>query len=89
LLIEFKRLFHFRHLREKIPKDRFDRIMFRIKDRMLRLAEPCALGEPSKSRTLARRLVKHGDAIFRFLFDPGISPTNPGAPGPNAGFAPR
>ena len=76
LLIEFKRLFHCWHLRQKIPKDRFDRIMFRIRDRILRLAEPCALGERSKSRTLARRMVKHGDAIFRFLFDPAVSPTN-------------
>jgi len=76
LLIEFKRLFHFWHLREKIPKERLDRIMLRIKDRVLRLAEGCAGGERSKARTLARRLVKHGDAIFRFLFDPAISPTN-------------
>lgn len=76
LLIEFKRLFHFWHLREKIPKDRFDRVMFRIKDRVLRLAEPCACGQPCKSTTLARRLVKHGDAIFRFLFDAAVPPTN-------------
>ncbi len=76
LLIEFKRLFHFWHLREKIPKERFDRIMLRIKDRVLRLAEPCALGERSKSRTLAKRLVKHGESIFRFLFDPAVPPTN-------------
>jgi len=76
LLIDFKRLFHFWHLRQKIPKDRFDRIMFRIRDRVLRLAEACAHGERSRSRTLARRLVKHGDAIFWFLFDPAIEPTN-------------
>ncbi len=76
LLIEFKRLFHFWHLREKIPKDRFDRIMFRIKERVLRLAESHACGERSKSRTLAKRLVKHGQAIFRFLFDPVVPPTN-------------
>ena len=76
LLIDFKRLFHCWHLRDKIPKDRFDRIMFRIKDRVLRLATACALGDRSKSRTLARRLVKHGEAIFRFLFDPAVSPTN-------------
>ncbi len=50
--------------------------MLRIKDRVLRLAASGAIGERSKARTLARRLVKHGDAIFRFLFDPGISPTN-------------
>ena len=76
LLIEFKRLFHFRHLRQKIPKERLDRIMFRIKNRVLRLAEACADGERSKSRTLARRFVKHGEAIFRFLFDPTVEPTN-------------
>ena len=76
LLIDFKRLFHFWHLRQKIPKERFDRIMLRIKDRVLRLAQMQALGERSKSRTLARRLVKHGEAIFRFLFDPAVAPTN-------------
>jgi len=76
LLVEFKRLFHLWHLREKIPKNRFDRIMFRIQDRVLRLAATSAIGERSKARTLARRLIKHGDAIFRFLFDPEISPTN-------------
>jgi len=76
LLIDFRRLFHFWHLRDKIPKERFDRIMFRIKDRVLQLAEAHACGERSKSRTLAKRLVKHGDAIFRFLFDPTVEPTN-------------
>ena len=77
LLIDFRRLFHFWHLRDKIPKDRFDRIMFRIKDRVLRLAEVYACNdERSKSRTLAKRLVKHGDAIFRFLLDPTVPPTN-------------
>jgi len=76
LLVEFKRLFHCWHLREKIPRDRFDRIMFRIRDRVLHLAAQYASGERSKSRTLARRLVKHGEAIFRFLFDPNVPPTN-------------
>lgn len=76
LLVEFKRLFHLWHLREKIPKDRFDRVMFRIKDRVLRQADLCAASEASKSRTLARRVVKHGEAIFRFLFDAAVEPTN-------------
>ena len=76
LLIDFRRLFHLWHQREKIPKQRFDRVMFRIKGRVLRLAQSRAVGERSKSRTLARRLVKHGESIFRFLFDPAISPTN-------------
>jgi len=49
---------------------------FRIKDRVLQLAQARADGEKSKSRTLARRLVKHGEAIFRFLFDPMVPPTN-------------
>ena len=76
LLIDFRRLFHLWHLRQKIPKARFDRVALRIKARVLRLAEACAAGERSKSRTLARRLVKHGEAIFRFLFDPALEPTN-------------
>jgi len=76
LLIEFKRLFHFWHLRQKIPKQRLDRLMFRIKDRVVQLAQAHAGAERSKSRTLAKRLVKHGDAIFRFLFDRAVSPTN-------------
>ncbi len=45
-------------------------------DRVLRQAAGCAEGEPSKSRTLARRVVKHGEAIFRFLFDAAVEPTN-------------
>lgn len=76
LLIDFRRLFHLWHLRHKIPKDRLDRIMLRIKARVLRLAGIHVNGERSKSRTLARRLVKHGEAIFRFLFDPNVEPTN-------------
>jgi len=76
LLIQFKRLFRFWHLREKIPKARLDRLMFRIKDRVLALAAQYAEGERSKSRTLARRLVTHGESIFRFLFDPAVPPTN-------------
>lgn len=76
LLTDFKRLFHCWHMRERIPKDRFDRIMFRIKDRVLRLAKSQARSERSNSTTLAKRFVKHGDAIFRFLFDPAVPPTN-------------
>jgi len=60
LLIDFKRLFH----------------LFRIKGRVFKLAQSYAIGERSKSRTLAKRLVKHGEAVFRFLFDPAVSPTN-------------
>ena len=74
LLIEFKRLFHFWHQREKIPKDRFDQWMLRIKRRILMLAQQEDL--PAKSLTLAKRFRKHGDAIFRFLFDSAVPPTN-------------
>ncbi|RLC07474.1 MAG: IS66 family transposase [Deltaproteobacteria bacterium] len=77
LLIEFKRLFHLWHLREKIPRDRFDRIVFRIQDRVLALARSRADDdERSRSRTLARRFVKHGNPIFLFLLDWSVSPTN-------------
>ncbi len=74
LLIQFKRLFHIWHLRDRIPKDRFNRIMFKIKDRILALAKQQDL--PPKSATLAKRFRKHGDAMFRFLFDPTVPPTN-------------
>ncbi len=53
---------------------RLGRIVFKIKDRILTLAEQEDL--PSKSNTLARRFRKHGDAMFRFLFDPAVPPTN-------------
>jgi len=76
LLIEFKRLFHFWHQREKIPKDRFDRWMLRIKRRILTLAQQEDL--PAKSLTLAKRFHKHGDAMFWFLFDSAVPPTNNG-----------
>jgi len=76
LLAQFKRLFRFWHLREKIPKARLDRLLLRIKQRVLALAAQHAQGERSKSRTLARRLVTHGESIFRFLFDAAVPPTN-------------
>ena len=76
LLRQFKKLFRFWHQRDKIPKDQFDRRMLRIKKRVLTLAEQDGL--PAKSATLAKRLRKHGDAIFRFLFDPAVPPTNNG-----------
>jgi len=76
LLVQFKKLFHFWHQRDKIPKDQFYRRMLRIKKRVLALAEQEDL--PAKSATLAKRLRKHGDAIFRFLFDPAVPPTNNG-----------
>jgi len=50
--------------------------MLRIKGRVLRSAHPCALGERAKVGTPARRLVRHGDAIFRFLSAPAVPPTN-------------
>ncbi len=74
LLIQFRKLFHFWHLRDKIPKDQFDRRMLRIKKRILALS--AQEGLPPKSATLAKRFSKHGDAIFRFLFDPSVPPTN-------------
>ena len=33
-------------------------------------------GLAPQSSTLAKRFRKHGDAIFRFLFDPAVPPTN-------------
>jgi len=65
LLMRFKKLFRFWHQRDKIPKDQFDRRMLRIKKRVLILAEQDDL--LAKSETLAKRLRKHGDDIFRFL----------------------
>lgn len=74
LLIEFKKLFHFWHLRDKIPKEKFDRRMLRIKNRILSLAKQETL--PPKSTTLAKRFRKHEGAIFHFLFDHAVPPTN-------------
>jgi transposase len=76
LLLQFKNLFRFWHQRDKIPKYRFDRCMLRIKKRVLALAQQEGL--PAKSATLAKRLRKHNAAIFRFLFDPAVPPTNNG-----------
>jgi hypothetical protein len=58
--------------RDKIPKDQFDRRMLRIERRVLALAKQDDL--PAKTATLAKRLRKHGNAIFRFLFDPAVPP---------------
>lgn len=74
LLSQFKRLFHFWHLRETIPKDRFDRLMRKIQNRIFALAERENL--PKVSHRLAKRLRKHDCALFRFLFNPAVPPTN-------------
>jgi len=74
LLIQFRKLFHFWDLRDKIPKAQFDRRMLRIKKRILALTAQEEL--PPKAATLAKRFRKHGDAMFRFLFDPAVPPTN-------------
>jgi len=74
LLTDFKWLFHIWHLRDKIPKDRFDRIMSKIKNRILTVAKQQDL--PPKSAAISKRFVKHGDAMFRFLFDHAVPPTN-------------
>ena len=57
LLTEFRRLFHFWHQRQKIPKEHFQRRMLRIKRRILALAAQQDL--PGKSTTLAKRFRKH------------------------------
>ncbi len=74
LLMQFRKLFHFWHQREKIPKERFQRRMLAIRKRILALAAQEDLAP--QSSTLAKRFRKHGDAIFRFLFDPAVPPTN-------------
>lgn len=74
LLTEFRKLFQFWHQGEKIPKECFQGRMLRIKRRILALAAQEDL--PRKSTTLAKRFHKHGQAMFRFLFDPGVPPTN-------------
>ena len=74
LLMQFRKLFHFWHQREKIPKGQFKQRMLRIKKRILALAAHEDLAP--QSSTLAKRFRKHGDAIFRFLFDPAVPPTN-------------
>jgi hypothetical protein len=50
--------------------------MLRIRKRVSVLAEQDNL--TGKSLTLSKRFRKHGDAIFRFLFDPAVPPTNNG-----------
>jgi transposase len=76
LLLQFKNLFRFWHQRDNIPREQFDRRMRRIKKRVLALAQQENL--PAPSATLAQRLRKHDAAIFRFLFDPAVPPTNNG-----------
>lgn len=74
LLSQFRRLFHVWHLRETIPKDRLDRLTHKIQRRIFTLAQRENL--PKHAARLAKRLRKHDCALFRFLFDPAVSPTN-------------
>ena len=64
LLTNFKWLFHIWHLRDKIPKNRFDRIMSKIKNRILNVDIIRSNQDlPSKSAAISKRFVKHGDAM--------------------------
>jgi hypothetical protein len=74
LLSQFRRLFYVWHRRDKIPKERFDPLMLKIQQRIFILAQREHL--PKHSATLAKRIRKHDCALFRFLFDPLVSPTN-------------
>jgi len=47
--------------------------MSKIKNRVLTVAKQQDL--PPKSATNSKRFVKHGDAMFRFLFDPAAAQT--------------
>ena len=74
----FKLLFHYWHRRDEIPKEKFDPLMQRIRKIILQIAESAVI-KPElapKAARLAKRIRKHDAAIFRFLFDMNVSPTN-------------
>lgn len=74
MLAQFRRLFHVWHRRETIPPERLDRVMRKIQDHILALADRPDLPKPAA--TLAKRIRTHDMALFRFLFDPAVAPTN-------------
>jgi len=74
LLMQFRGLFVSWHLKDKIPKKSFRRSLKIRRNKILKIAGRKRL--TGKSATLAKRFQKHGEAIFRFIFDPAVPPTN-------------
>ena len=74
LLIKFKTLFWLWHKREQIPKDRWEKLMQRVMAGIKAIVAVPLL--PPHTQRLAKRLHKHWDAIFCFVFWPAIEPTN-------------
>lgn len=74
LLRQFKLIFYLWHRRETISRKKYQAYMKRIINQIETLLE--AEDIPVQGLKLARRLHKHWDAIFLFVFHSGIEPTN-------------
>ena len=58
----------------KVNAEFAEKVMSKIKNRILTVAKQQDL--PPKSAAISKRFCKHGDAMFRFLFDSAVPPTN-------------
>lgn len=74
LLRQFKLIFYLWHRRETIPRKKYQICMNRIINKIKTLL--AAEDIPLQAIKLARRLHKHWEAIFLFVFHPAIEPTN-------------
>jgi len=70
-----RRLFHTIHLRERMGEPAFQKALERARDELIGLALSY-VPERSEARNLAKRFREHGEAYFRFITTPGVSPTN-------------
>lgn len=75
LLFHFKHIFQIWHCKHEIPKEEYQEQMESIQDDIRLLLEQNN-NLASKALTMSKRLCKHWNSIFRFLFDSTISPTN-------------
>ena len=75
LLLHFKHIFQLWHRKHEIPKEEYQKQIKNIQDDIqLLLKQNDNLAK--KGLTMSKRLNKHWDSIFRFLFDFSLSPTN-------------
>ena len=76
VLTHFKLLFDLWHDRDRSPPEQFQHRAARLKAKLY--VYLCEIEvPPGKATTLHKRLVKHWEALFRFVEDPGIyEPTN-------------
>jgi transposase len=75
LLEALRKLFAIIHRRDGMTEPSFERAMSRARENIIHAAT-WVPPRCKQAKNLAKRLIAHGDAYFRFITTPGLEPTN-------------